>query len=450
MENRDLKRAKAALSGVGPGMEVAELRLNGPPVAAAFTSRRPKIALYSHDTVGLGHFRRNLLIAQTLASPPVQADVLMIAGVHEARCFTMPRGVDCITLPALEKGTDGTYRSRRLRTSLEKLISLRAATIRAALEEFAPEALIVDSVPRGAARELDPALQLLRSAVGTRCVLGLRDIADHPDAVRKEWALASNDQAIRDHYDRIWVYGDPSVYDRVSADQLSAEAALKSRYTGYLDQSKRLSTTNGRVACQVATMTRDRKRPLVLCLLGGGADGQRLAEAFAAAALPAGSMGLILTGPFLPPDVRQHLTALARARSDLLVIDFLAEPAALLRRADRVISMGGYNTVCELLSFNKRALVVPRVKPRCEQLIRAERLRDLGLIDVVHPNDLSPGRISAWLAQDEATFSDGKGRVDLNGLTCLPGLLAELLLPGSTYRGAPGISPAQPSSLGLG
>ena len=102
-----------------------------------------------------------------------------------------------------------------------------------------------------------------------------------------------------------------------------------------------------------------------------------------------------------------------------------------------------------MLSFNKRALVVPRVKPRCERLIRAERLRDLGLIDVVHPNDLSPGQISAWLARDEATLPNAKGRVDLNGLACLPGLLAELLLPASTYQGAPGMPPAQLPSLGL-
>ena len=42
--------------------------------------------------------------------------------------------------------------------------------------------------------------------------------------------------------------------------------------------------------------------------------------------------------------------------------------------------MGGYNTFCEILSFDKPALIVPRTKPRLEQYIRASRAQDLGLV----------------------------------------------------------------------
>jgi len=41
--------------------------------------------------------------------------------------------------------------------------------------------------------------------------------------------------------------------------------------------------------------------------------------------------------------------------------------------------MGGYNTFCEILSFDKRAIIMPRTKPRMEQYIRASRAADLGL-----------------------------------------------------------------------
>ena len=41
--------------------------------------------------------------------------------------------------------------------------------------------------------------------------------------------------------------------------------------------------------------------------------------------------------------------------------------------------MGGYNTFCEILSFDKRALIVPRHTPRLEQTIRAEAAQRLGL-----------------------------------------------------------------------
>jgi predicted glycosyltransferase len=41
--------------------------------------------------------------------------------------------------------------------------------------------------------------------------------------------------------------------------------------------------------------------------------------------------------------------------------------------------MGGYNTFCEVLSFDKPALFVPRTQPRLEQHIRADRALNLGL-----------------------------------------------------------------------
>src|SRR2546422_7780406 len=47
-----------------------------------------RVALYSHDTMGLGHMRRNLLLAQALRHSRLQAVVLMIAGAREASLLT--------------------------------------------------------------------------------------------------------------------------------------------------------------------------------------------------------------------------------------------------------------------------------------------------------------------------------------------------------------------------
>ena len=110
------------------------------------------------------------------------------------------------------------------------------------------------------------------------------------------------------------------------------------------------------------------------------------------------------------------------------VVDFIAEPASLLRRADCVVTMGGYNCVCEALCSGKPALVVPRVKPRVEQWIRARRFGEMGLLDVLHPDEASPEAISRWLhgCGSEASASP-RMDVDFGGLERLPGLMAELL-----------------------
>lgn len=113
-----------------------------------------KIVLYSHDTMGLGHIRRNQLIARALAESPLAAKVLLIAGIHEAGAFRIPKGVDCLTLPAYHKDRHGNYSPRSLFVETNALVNLRSQVIGTALTHFNPNLFIVDNVPRGALQEL--------------------------------------------------------------------------------------------------------------------------------------------------------------------------------------------------------------------------------------------------------------------------------------------------------
>ena len=83
--------------------------------------------------------------------------------------------------------------------------------------------------------------------------------------------------------------------------------------------------------------------------------------------------------------------------------------------------------MCEVLSFEKHALIVPRVRPKPEQLIRAERMRDLGLIDMLHPDQLNPRALTRWLARDLGPPPACRSLIDFNGLTRIPNLLADVL-----------------------
>lgn len=394
-----------------------------PEAGAGATPRR--IALYSHDTMGLGHMRRNLLIAQALSRPPLKATVLMIAGARRAAAFALPPSVDCLCLPALHKGADGQYSSRRLNMSLNKLINLRANTIKVALEAFEPDVLIVDNVPRGAQRELDPALAFLRREGRTHCVLGLRDVLDDPAITRREWRKAENEEAIRKYYDSVWVYGDPAVYETVQEYEFPPDIAAKSHYTGYFDQRTRLdfAATQDTEGASALKLPPGR---IMLCTLGGGQDGAQLAESFAQAELPADAVGVLLTGPSMPGAVQRRLQKRAALNPRLKVLEFFPEPTPLLERAERVIAMCGYNTVNELLSFEKPALIVPRDRPRLEQVIRADRLRGLGVIDMLLPEQATPGALSAWMARDLKPQQHISDRINLTGLSTLPHLLEDL------------------------
>jgi predicted glycosyltransferase len=390
--------------------------------------RKLRIALYSHDTMGFGHIRRNLLIAQSLVDSSLQPTILLIAGAREACAFTMPPSVDCLTLPSLEKDEDGHYQSRHLDLSLYDLIDLRSKAIRATIESFAPDVLIVDKAPRGASCELDPTLQFLRAGGRTHCVLGLRDVLDDPATVKREWKRERSDEVIRKFYEMVWVYGDPAVYDSAHECHFSTGVGAKVHYTGYLDQRMRLDLPEPNRGEQSSDLGLPPGR-LILCGVGGGQDGARLAEAFCEASLPEGMSGVLLTGPYMPKEVRLRLHQRAAERPRMRVLDFFAEPAYLMRRAERVIAMGGYNTICEVLSFNCPALIVPRVKPRLEQLIRAERLQELGVLEMLHPDDLSPAALTAWLARAPRRTDASRSLVSLDGLALLPRLVQQLVSP---------------------
>jgi predicted glycosyltransferase len=367
-----------------------------------------RIALYSHDAHGLGHVRRNLAIADAAAADG-EHQVLVLTGAREVARWPLPPGVEALTLPGLVKTPDGAYRPRSLDVGLAELIRLRAATLRAALATFAPDVLIVDKQPLGVHGELEPTLGELR-ARGTRLVLGLREVLDDPVTVRREWRRSGGDAAARDLYDAVWVYGDPSVYDPVREYGLSELLRGKVTYTGYL--ARRPEPPNAGSA----------DRDAVLCLLGGGRDGLPLAAAFARAPLPRGATGLILTGPQMPAGELRRLSHVAAGRA-IDVLEFVPEPIRLMRRARAVVSMGGYNTVCELLATRRRGLIVPREVPRREQLIRARRLAARGAVDLLEPGRLSPEAIGAWLARPAAGAAVDHA-IDIGGLARIPGLLA--------------------------
>ena len=387
----------------------------------------PRIALYSHDTCGLGHLRRNLLMAEVLAAAPLGARVLAIAGAAEAKLFPVSEGVDCLTLPALGKSPDGTYHTRSLGVDLSELIKIRSSTMRAALKAFRPDLLVVDKVPRGALGELDALLAELKRGGRTRLVLGLRDVLDDPAGVRAEWREGRYEETVERYYDAVWVYGDRDVYDLVEQCDFGPSVRSKIHYTGYLRRPPR-----GEVARQAPG------GPLILCMVGGGQDGATLAESFASATLPAGARAVLITGPFMPEESRRNLRDLCRDKPELEVREFVSDPDELIAAADRVIAMGGYNTVCEVLSHGKPLLVVPRVTPRKEQLIRAQHLRDLGLLELCHPDLASPGALSEWMAKDPAPLTvHASERVDFGGLDRVRALATRLVAP-------PGTTPAWP------
>ena len=381
--------------------------------------RRLRVALYSHDALGLGHVRRNLAIARALGALDPKPDILLLTGAPEAVAADRPAHCDLVSLPALAKDAAGHYGARHLSVTQDHIAHMRRSILTAALTSFRPDVVVVDKHPRGFRGELEPALDQLRRT-GTKIVLGLRDVLDDDVTTRREWSTDRATEAVDRWYHQVWVYGDQHVHDLAAQLRLPARLRRRTVHTGYL--------ATGRIPDRPVGHT-EVERPYVLAMVGGGADGVQLADAFAAADMPAGHHGVLVTGPQMPVEDVHRLVEVAATRSDLTVHTYVTDPEALLAGAVAVVSMGGYNTVCEAMALGSRLLVVPRVRPRTEQLVRARLLTAAEMLDHLVPDDLSPAALAAWLRRAVAAppSRPTATTVDLDGLTRLPQLLTTLV-----------------------
>lgn len=356
---------------------------------------RFRVLVYSHDTYGLGHARRSLLLAESLAARPEVGPVLVATGSPRAQSFRLPAGVDTLKLPAATKEPGGAYRARTLGVGLDDLVSIRSHLLEAAVQSFHPDLILVDHAPVGMAGELWPVLRKLAAAPRRpRLVLGLRDVIDDPERVRDEWSDLGAWPMLERLYDRVLVYGDPAI--PTTAHELDLEGRLggKVRHVGYLARS-------------AAPAVIDDDRPTIVVTVGGGGDGLPVLEAYAefleSSPGPRPFRSVVLTGPLLSLRRRHAVTdRLVAADPGVEVHDFLPDPERHFASAAGVVSMAGYNTTCELLAAGVPALLVPRCAPRAEQRLRAERLAAAGALRVAQV-DVLTGALGPFI--DEAMAS---------------------------------------------
>ncbi|MCB1955973.1 MAG: hypothetical protein KDG55_09865 [Rhodocyclaceae bacterium] len=368
-----------------------------------------RVLIYSHDTFGLGNIRRMLEIARHLVECDDDLSVLIITGSPMLHAFRIPARIDYVKLPCLSRSTSGHYGSRYLDMNLQTTVRLRAGIIRSTIVDFEPNLILVDKKPFGVEEELTDALSALPEGhARPRLVLLLRDILDSPEATTRVWQKNRYFDAIAAHYDKVLVVGTPDVFDLRKEYAFPATAAAKVQFCGYLGR-KSGRQTRAEVRSGLGLVGR---QPLVLVTPGGGEDGQALVQSYVEglAALPAWKRprSHIVFGPEMAPEQRQAITAAAADLGSVSHQEFSDDMMSLMDAADVVVSMGGYNTVCELLTLRKRAVVVPRVKPVLEQGIRAERMAALGLLRCVHPEQLSPSRLMATVTQEiDSLHGDG-------------------------------------------
>ncbi len=399
------------------------------------TNRQPRMLIYSHDSFGLGHLRRCRAIAQSLVAYHDDLSILMIAGSPIVGAFSFSPNVDFIRVPGVVKLANESYQPHSPGMSIEDLIAIRSSIILETARVFEPDIFLVDKEPLGLRGEVEATLSFLKEK-RKLLVLGLRDVMDDPERLAGEWERKQSLPALEHLYDHIWIYGIPEVYDPLTGIAVSDAVRQKTRFTGYLRRGK---TPSG-----LYPLPHEIEEPYFLVTTGGGGDGAMLVDWILRAYEFDPSLTMpakFVLGPFMGTSQQTGFMERVARLKHVEAIAFEANMEALMQRAAAVVAMGGYNTFCEILSMDKRALILPRIAPRAEQYIRAARAEELGLISMLVPDDTTdPRQMAEALRELLSRRRPSKVHIPglLDGLSVINGLvdqyLSEARPPGAKPR----------------
>ncbi|MFC1829593.1 glycosyltransferase family protein [Thermodesulfobacteriota bacterium] len=347
------------------------------------------ILMYSHDTFGLGHIRRTMAIASRLRS--AQTNILILTGSPIAGRFAFPDQVDFVRIPGMIKRTNEEYFPLSIKINPKHAMDIRKNIITATAKTFQPNLFIVDKEPLGLKKEVLPVLQWFQRCLPkTRTILGLRDVMDDAATIREDWHKKGVYEALDKLYSEIWVYGIQELYDPIREYDIPDAVGKKIRFTGYIP---RKTPSKKSVQSFKREHGLDKADKLVVVTTGGGGDGYPVMDAFLSMleteSGPPPFQCVLITGPFMPRKKRAAVFKRS-ARLGIRSYRFYRWMEKIQAAADLVVCMGGYNTVCEILSQGTVSLIIPRETPRKEQLIRARILHSQHLVDYIPWNDISP------------------------------------------------------------
>ncbi|MEE8553298.1 MAG: glycosyltransferase [Desulfobacterales bacterium] len=353
------------------------------------TTKTYNILMYSHDTFGLGHIRRTMAIASHLRSS--NTNILILTGSPLAGRFSFPQQIDFVRIPGMIKKTNEEYLPLSIKINPRHALDIRQSIIKATAKTFQPHLFIVDKEPLGLKKEVLPTLKWMRrNQPDTRTVLGLRDIMDDAETVKKSWKKKGVYDILDTLYSEVWTYGIRDFYNPIEEYDIPENISQKMQFTGYIP---RKVPNREEVKKEKQRNSIREGQKLVVITTGGGGDGYLVMDAFLSMLesqkRPFPFASILITGPFMPRRERAKIFKRAR-KLGILAFHFYRHMEKILAAADLVVCMGGYNTLCELMSQKTVTLLIPRETPRKEQLIRAKCFHHHNLVEYIPWNALSP------------------------------------------------------------
>jgi predicted glycosyltransferase len=351
--------------------------------------------------LGAGHLTRAAALARAFAQ--AGQETTLVSGGFLAALANL-EGITLVQLPSVRTiGTDfKTLLDEMGQPIDEARLAQRRELLLKTLKTVRPDLLITELFPFGR-RVLAPEfMALLDEARGMQprplILSSVRDILVAPS--KPDRIMDAHERLVR-YYDAVLVHGDPELMPLESSWPVSEEIIPLLHYTGYVDENS-------------APMANDRRSGI---LVSGGSSAASLplfCAALEAAREITDRPWRILVGrgvaeadfQALREETPRHVTV-ERARPDF---------RTLLSQTELSVSQAGYNTVVDLLRSGVRPVLVPfEAGHETEQRLRAERLKALGLAEIVPEAELSPRHLLDAIRQGLARPLSLPPHISLDG-----------------------------------
>ena len=357
-----------------------------------------RIMIYCQHLAGMGHLIRSAEIIRSLVK---DFQVCFVNGGQPVPEFGLPAEAEAVYLPGLwQDGRD--LKPVDESQSLEAVKTRRKQILLEVFDRFQPDCLITECFPFSKVKlefELIPLLERTQaSARPVRVICSLRDLIMTQPLSTKARAKreARVCELIGQYYDAILFHSDANFLRLENCfpniDALKCDII----YTGYVAQSP--PEQQPLTAEDIAAL--NDPAPAIVASVGGGRHGYPLLNAlFEASSLLARTHPhqiYAFAGPFMPEEEFSQLQQAAANRPNVTLRRFTARLIDYLEKADLSVSLGGYNTTMNLLRTQVRSLVLPSLAKgqNNEQSIRAEKLAELGVLDLLEPDDLDAERLT--------------------------------------------------------
>jgi predicted glycosyltransferase len=375
-----------------------------------------KILFYCQYHLGMGHLVRSVEIIRALTQT---FQVCFVKAGTEVAEIELPASVQVVTLPLL-LSENKQLKVANPDQNLDDIQELRKTLLLKTFTDFQPDILMIEGYPFKKFQfefEAIPLLKLAKSAkYNTQVVCSLRDIVMAQNYHDRDEVVNKTCDRLNRYFDLLLVHSDPSFYPLEESFPDVQNISCPIVYSGYVAQAL---TDNSTTAAEDALNFKC-PDPMLLVSVGGGQLGHNLLEASIAAApilkdlIPYHIH--VFSGPFIPETKFLQLQESASGQSNLTFRKYTSQLLKFMQKADLSVSLGGYNTTMNILSTGVRSLLLPSDKD-WEQKVRAEKLEKLGFLQLLHPDDIEPNRLSQRIVQalSDRTPAKPSFKISLNG-----------------------------------